>query len=213
MGFKAFESDLASSATKLKGESLIEQAKALNVKSVEISEKFKDIVTTRKEAKIASLEKKLAFVEEDRATFNEMSANLRSTEEIEDIFSEDAKAKLLQEFEDAVMSGKSEREAFEKFLIKVNKNVKDNMANKRTGVKTALGKWAGSLTHKYDLNMNTAKVPDEHDPQFRQFENQALPEDQYKWYRDPNYYYTNNYVMGGAVVLAGAATGLAGGGT
>ncbi len=142
-----------------------------------------------------------------------MSDNLKSTEVIEDMFSKDAKTKLLQEFEDAVMSGKSESEALEKFLKTVNKNVKDKLASKRTDIETELGKWSGSLKHNYDLNMNTAKVPDEDDPQFRQFENQTLPEDQYKWYRDPNYYYTNNYVMGGTFMLATAATGLAGGGT
>ena len=172
------------------------------------------MVTTRKEEKIASLKKKLASIDEDCAAFNEMSGNLKSSEEIEDIFSEDAKTKLIQEFEEAVKSGKSERAALEQFLGKVNKNIKDTMASKREDVKTAFENWTGRAKCSIDLNMK--KLVSDQDaeyPQARQTENQALPADLYVWYRDPNYYYTNNYILGGAVVLATAACGFAGGGT
>ena len=172
------------------------------------------MVTTRKEEKIASLKKKLASIDDDRAAFNEMSVKLRSKKEIKRILSEDANTTLLQKFEEAVISGKSEKEALEQFLRKVDKNIKETMASKRKDVKTAFENWASSVTSNFDLNMNrTASDQDARYPQFRQFENQALPNDQYKWYWDPNYYYTNNYVSGGIFVLGTAGVAAGGGGT
>lgn len=172
------------------------------------------MVTTRKEEKIASLKKKLASIDEDCAAFNEMSENLKSSDEIKDIFSEDAKTRLIQEFEEAVMGGKSERAALEQFVEKVDNNIKDTIASKREDVKTAFENWEQNVKSNFDLKIN--KLGSDQDaecPQFRQFENESLLEDQYLWYRDPNYYYTNNYICGGAFVLVNAAAGLAASGT
>ncbi|KAL9989158.1 hypothetical protein ACROYT_G003675 [Oculina patagonica] len=195
-GFKAFERKLASSATKLKGESLIRQAKAANVKSTEVSERLKGIVTTRKEENKASLEKKLASIEKDRVAFDEICENLKSTEEIENIFSGDAKKEMRREFEEAIMSGKSEREALEQFLEKVNKTIKDTMTRKREDIKNSFRKWTGSVLKKEE---------DEKYPQLTKLENY-----QYRWYFDPNYYYTNNSIVAIAIVLGTAAAGFAG---
>ncbi len=161
---------------------------------------------------IARLEKKLASIDKDLAALNEMYQNLRSTEEI-DILTEDAEEKLLQEFEEGLMNGKSEKEALKQFFKEVIKNIKDTMATKRQEVRDALEKLTENMKHNCDLNMN--KMVSNEYPQFRNFENQELPNDQYKWYRDPNYYYTNNYISGGALggaLLAVAAIGIAGGG-
>ena len=137
----------------------------------------------------------------------EIFEKLKSAEETLNVFTKDAREKLIQEFEKAVKSGKSEKVALKEFLDNVNKNIKDSMASTREEVIAVVKNWTEIVERTFDLNMNPL-VSDEC-PQLQEFESKELLEGQYTWYRDPYNLYTNNYVCGAALggVLLGAGGG------
>lgn len=212
MGFKKFKSKLANSATKIKGESLIKQAKSVNVKSTQISQRVHEIAASRNNGKQASIEEKLATIYEDRAAFTEMYYNLKGAEQTLVMFTKNTKENLLQEFEEAVTSGKSEKEAVKELLNKVNDNTKDTISSTRKKVRAVVEKWTENVESSFDVNMS--EIVSDDCPHLEEFETlELLEEGLYRRYIDPHYYYTNNYLYGGMFVLAAAVSGIASGST
>lgn len=195
--FKRFEKKLADSATKLKGESLIKQAKSVNDKSTKIAKELKAIVDARKQQKTATIKKKEDSIQKVSDSFEELYRILHSAEELkESAFNESTRELLLEDFKKEVKGGRPEDEVHAEFIAKIYKSAQDTIFSQRNEMRSALKKW--SENHNWELKMNelvSDKLP--------QCEKQRLgiSAEEYDWRRDPNTYYTNNYLT--SVALAG----------
>ena len=67
----------------------------MNVESTQISQTFHKIVTTRKKEKQATIDEKVDSKEKDLADLNEIYQKLKSAEETLNVFTKDAKEKLI----------------------------------------------------------------------------------------------------------------------
>ena len=196
--------------------------------------------------KLYSLEKKLDFVHKDKETTRKAFDDIESSDKDLEILNNKAVQRFLKEFENDLLQGKSEEkegkseeeegkseekenkseekegkseekegkseeEAVKDFLNKINEEIKRSMAHKRDTIVLAFQELKKNI-QSYKIqspNMPSSQAPP-------QLTNQRLPEDQYKWYRDGNYYLTNNYIcatlagfviVGTPFLLAGAGLG------
>ena len=99
------------------------------------------------------------------------------------------------------MKGTSEEEGVKHFLDEINREIKKNLTRKRHITGTALQEWKKNM--QFHKLRSLSKHPSQAPPQLT---SQGLPEDQYQWYRDFNYYYTNNYICAALVGVAAVAT-------
>ena len=169
------------------------------------------MVDTRQREKVKSLGEKLVFVEKDIKTIRKAFDDAESSDKDLEIFTNKAVQRFLKEFENDLLEGKSEEEAVKDFLDKINEEIKRSMAHKRDAIVLAFQELKKNI-QSYKIqspNMPSSQAPP-------QLTNQRLPEDQYKWYRDVNYYLTNNYIcatlagfviVGTPCLLAGAGLG------
>ena len=192
---------LKASATKLKGESLIEQGKSVNEESIKIAGELKGIVDDKEKQKAASIEKERDSMKKDGDSFNELERSLsfESTKKlIEGAYNKNVKQ--IDDFIGEVKKGKPEDVAHAEFIAKVDNCTRNALVSQRNEIRSAFTKWAKN--HNLDLNVNTF-VSDE----IPQCETQGLTEEEYNWKWDPNTYYTNNYLS--AAVLLGGSFGVA----
>ena len=207
--FERFENKLAGSAAKLKGQSMIKQAKSVNNKSTEIAKELKAIVDARKQQKEATIKKKEDSMQEDSDSFEGLYRILESAEKSkESAFNESTRKLFLKEFEEEVKRGRPEAEVYAEFIAKVDKSARDTIFNQRNKTRSDLKEWTEN--HNWDLKMNellSDKLP--------QCEKQELGKsaEEYDWKWDPNTYYTDNYLTSVALLggLAGGAILLASG--
>ena len=169
------------------------------------------MVDTRQREKVKSLGEKLVFVEKDIKTIRKAFDDAESSDKDLEIFTNKAVQRFLKEFENDLLEGKSEEEAVKDFLDKINEEIKCSLAQKRDATVLAFQELKKNI-QSYKIqspNMPSSQAPP-------QLTNQRLPEDQYKWYRDVNYYLTNNYIcatlagfviVGTPCLLAGAGLG------
>lgn len=198
MEFKKFESKLRASATKLKGESLIKQAKSVNKKSIGIAGKLKDIVDAKEDQKKESIEKKQASMKEDEVSFCKMKRSLKSAEKsIKGAYEENTKR--IKAFEERVKKGEPEDEVHAWFIAKVDECTRETLVSGRNEIRSAFKEWADN--HICDLEVDTFvsdKIP--------LCEKQGLTEEEYNWKWDANVYFTNDYIS--AALLVGGSVGV-----
>lgn len=213
-GFQKFDHKLATSATKLKGESLTKQAKSVSLKSNEVCTELKKAVETRKTEKLDCLKRELDSIEKDSTSLTTLFDNITGKDEKDlEIFSDDAVQPLLKKVEDDMLKGTPEKEAVNHFLKEINGKIQATLANERGEIGKAFEEWKQDIEFPkfQSLNMTVSDASP-------QLPNQTLPEDQYNCYRDPNYYYTNNFICAAvvgvltiaspaALVAAGAGAG------
>ena len=155
------------------------------------------MVDTRQREKVKSLGEKLVFVEKDIKTIRKAFDDAESSDKDLEIFTNKAVQRFLKEFENDLLEGKSEEEAVKDFLDKINEEIKCSLAQKRDATVLAF--------QELKKNIQSYKIQSPNMPssqELLQLTDQRLPEDQYKWYRDVNYYVTNNYIC---AALAGVA--------
>ena len=190
------------------------------------------MVDATQREKLNSLAKKLDFVHKDKETTRKAFDDTESSDKDLEILNNKAVQRFLKEFENDLLQGKSEEkegkseekegkseekegkseeEAVKDFLNKINEETKRSMAHKRDAIALAFQELKKNI-QSYKIqspNMPSSQAPP-------QLTNQRLPEDQYKWYRDVNYYLTNNYIcatlagfviVGTPCLLAGAGLG------
>ena len=183
------------------------------------------MVDATQREKLNSLGKKLDFVHKDKETTRKAFDDTESSDKDLEILNNKAVQRFLKEFENDLLQGKSEEkegkseekegkseeEAVKDFLDKINEEIKRSMAHKRDAIVLAFQELKKNI-QSYKIqspNMPSSQAPP-------QLTNQRLPEDQYKWYRDVNYYLTNNYIcatlagfviVGTPCLLAGAGLG------
>ena len=208
-GFRQFENKLATSAAKLKTESLTQQAKSVALHSREVCEKLKTVIETRGSEKLTCLETELDLVGKDGAKLLEAFDDIESKDEDLEILTNVEVQKLLKEVEDKLLKGTSEEEAVQPFLDEINRKIQNNLKSKRDITDTALQKWKRNMKFDKLKSLTTPRSQATHE-----LTSQGLPKDQYHKYRDFHYYYTNNYIcaaLAGVAVVA-APTLLAGAG-
>ena len=210
--FRQFENKLATSAAKLKTESLTQQAKSVALHSREVCEKLKTVIETRGSEKLTCLETELDLVGKDGAKLLEAFDDIESKDEDLEILTNVEVQKLLKEVEDKLLKGTSEEEAVQHFLDEINRKIQNNLKIKRDITDTALQKWKRNMKFDKLKSLTTPRSQATHE-----LTSQGLPKDQYHKYRDFHYYYTNNYICaalaGVAVVAAPALLAGAGVGT
>ena len=183
------------------------------------------MVEATQREKLNSLGKKLDFVQKDKETTRKAFDDTESSDKDLEILTNKAVQRFLKEFENDLLQGKSEEkegkseekegkseeEAVKDFLDKINEEIKRSMAHKRDAIVLAF--------QELKKNIQSYKIQSPNMPSSQtlpQLTNQRLPEDQYKWYRDVNYYLTNNYIcatlagfviVGTPFLLAGASLG------
>ena len=183
------------------------------------------MVDATQREKSNSLGKKLDFVHKDKETTRKAFDDTESSDKDLEILTNKAVQRFLKEFENDLLQGKSEEKegkseekegkseekAVKDFLDKINKEINRIMAHKRDAIALAFQELKKNI-QSYKIqspNMPSSQAPP-------QLTNQRLPEDQYKWYRDVNYYLTNNYIcatlagfviVGTPFLLAGASLG------
>ena len=207
--FRQFENKLATSATKLKTESLTQQGKSVALHSREVCEKLKTVIETRGSEKLTCLETELDLVGKDGAKLLEAFDDIESKDEDLEILTNVEVQKLLKEVEDKLLKGTSEEEAVQHFLDEINRKIQNNLKSKRDITDTALQKWKRNMKFDKLKSLTTPRSQATHE-----LTSQGLPKDQYHKYRDFHYYYTNNYIcaaLAGVAVVA-APTLLAGAG-
>ena len=210
--FRQFENKLATSAAKLKKESLTQQAKSVALHSREVCEKLKTVIETRGSEKLTCLETELDLVGKDGAKLLEAFDDIESKDEDLEILTNVEVQKLLKEVEDKLLKGTSEEEAVQHFLDEINTKIQNNLKSKRDITDTTLQKWKRNMKFDKLKSLTTPRSQATHE-----LTSQRLPKDQYHKYRDFHYYYTNNYICaalaGVAVVAAPALLAGAGVGT
>ena len=153
-------------------------------------------------------------IEKDRTSFTKLFDNITDKDEKDlELFSDDAVKPLLKKVEDDMLKGTPEEEAVNHFLKEINGKIQGTLANERGKIGKAFEEWKQDIEFPkfQSLNMTVSDASP-------QFPNQTLPEDQYSCYRDPNYYYTNNFICAtvvgvlaiaspAALVAAGAGAG------
>ena len=183
------------------------------------------MVDATQRKKLNSLVKKLDFVHKDKETTRKAFDDTESSDEDLEILNNKVVQRFLKEFENDLLQGKSEEkegkseekegkseeEAVKDFLNKINEETKRSMAHKRDAIALAFQELKKNIQ---SYKIQSPNMPSSQAPQ--QLTNQRLPEDQYKWYRDVNYYLTNNYIcatlagfviVGTPCLLAGAGLG------
>ena len=164
-------------------------------------------------------------MQKDKETTRKAFDDTESSDKDLEILTNKAVQRFLKEFENDLLQGKSEEkegkseekegkseeEAVKDFLDKINEEIKCSLAQKRDATVLAFQELKKNI-QSYKIqspNMPSSQAPP-------QLTNQRLPEDQYKWYRDVNYYLTNNYIcatlagfviVGTPCLLAGAGLG------
>ena len=138
---------------------------------------------------------------EDGVKLQDAFDGIKSKDEDLEILTDDTVQPLLKEVEDELLKGTSEEEAVKHFLDEINREIQKNLTQKRHITGTALQEWKKNMQfHKLQsLSTPPSKAPP-------QLTSRGLPEDQYQWYRDFNYYYTNNYICAALVGVAAVAT-------
>ena len=169
------------------------------------------MVEATQREKLNSLGKKLDFVQKDKETTRKAFDDTESSDKDLEILTNKAVQRFLKEFENDLLQGKSEEEAVQDFLDKINEEIKCSLAHERDATFLAF--------QELKKNIQSYKIQSPNMPSSQtlpQLTNQRLPEDQYKWYRDVNYYLTNNYIcatlagfviVGTPFLLAGASLG------
>lgn len=138
---------------------------------------------------------------EDGVKLQDAFDDIKSKEEDLEILTDDTVQPLLKEVEDELLKGTSEEEAVKHFLDEINREIQKNLTQKRHITGTALQEWKKNMQFHKLQSLSTP--PSQAPPQLT---SQGLPEDQYQWYRDFNYYYTNNYICAALVGVAAVAT-------
>ena len=146
--FRQFENKLATSAARLKKESLTQQAKSVALHSREVCEKLKTVIETRGSEKLTCLETELDLVGKDGAKLLEAFDDIESKDEDLEILTNVEVQKLLKEVEDKLLKGTSEEEAVQHFLDEINRKIQNNLKSKRDITDTALQKWKRNM--KFD---------------------------------------------------------------
>ena len=155
------------------------------------------MVDATQREKLNSLGKKLDFVQKDKETTRKAFDDTESSDKDLEILTNKAVQRFLKEFENDLLEGKSEEKAVKDFLDKINEEIKCSLAQKRDATVLAF--------QELKKNIQSYKIQSPNMPssqELLQLTDQRLPEDQYKWYRDVNYYVTNNYIC---ATLAGVA--------
>ena len=137
------------------------------------------------------------FVQKDKETTRKAFDDTESSDKDLEILTNKAVQRFLKEFENDLLEGKSEEKAVKDFLDKINEEIKCSLAQKRDATVLAF--------QELKKNIQSYKIQSPNMPssqELLQLTDQRLPEDQYKWYRDVNYYVTNNYIC---ATLAGVA--------
>lgn len=200
--FKKFERKLQASATKLKGESVIKQAKSVNEKSIAVAGKLKDIVDAKEKQKAASIDEEKDSMNKDKESFNNLKRILKRTEELtRDAYNENTKR--IEDFEKEVREGKPEDVAHAGFIEKVDEYTRDTLIKQRNQIQSAFKIWAENNNNYCDLDVNEFLS----NIDGIKCEKQGLSEEEYNWMRDPNWYVTNDYIS--AAVLLGGFAGVA----
>ena len=204
-GFPEFEKELQS-VTKLKCESLSSQADPITSEILKIVLKFKEILQSRKREKLKRLEDQEKSLEKNKKDLCKEIESIRSKDlNIDDIFTTEEVEKLLDKFESEVFENKlPEETVYEKFLKKVNDNVKKNFGSKEKTLECVFNRWKKTLEDKHEIYISetqkslTQKSPD--------VEKKPLSANHYNKIIDPNTYYTNNFLCVAAVggVVLGA---------
>ena len=136
-------------------------------------------------------------MQKDKETTRKAFDDTESSDKDLEILTNKAVQRFLKEFENDLLEGKSEEKAVKDFLDKINEEIKCSLAQKRDATVLAF--------QELKKNIQSYKIQSPNMPssqELLQLTDQRLPEDQYKWYRDVNYYVTNNYIC---ATLAGVA--------
>ena len=137
-------------------------------------------------------------MQKDKETTRKAFDDTESSDKDLEILTNKAVQRFLKEFENDLLEGKSEEKAVKDFLDKINEEIKCSLAQKRDATVLAF--------QELKKNIQSYKIQSPNMPSSQELlqltEIQRLPEDQYKWYRDVNYYVTNNYIC---ATLAGVA--------
>lgn len=120
---------------------------------------------------------------EDGVKLQDAFDDIKSKEEDLENLTDDTVQPLLKEVEDELLKGTSEEEAVKHFLDEINKEIQKNLKRKRHVTSTALQEWKKNMQFHKLQSLSTP--PSQAPPQLT---SQGLPEDQYQWYRDFNYY-------------------------
>lgn len=199
--FKKFEKNLQDSATKLKGESLIMQAKSVHEKLIEVNEKLQDIVDAKEKQKAASIEKEKDFIGKDKKCFKDLDRILTHTEKLT-LAAYNENTKRIEDFEKGVKEGKPEDVVHAEFVLEVNKCTQDTLIKQRNQIQSAFTIWAENHNCDSDVNKFLSNIDG-----IKLDENQGLSEEEYDWKLDPNVYFTNDYIS--AAMLVGGCAGVA----
>ena len=140
-------------------------------------------------------------MEEESGKLEKVFDDIKSKDEDLEILTDGEVQKLLKEVENKLLNGTSEEEAVQQFLDEINTKIRNNLKSKRDVTDTALQEWKKNTQfHKLKFLITP---PSQETPKLT---SQGLPEDQYHWYRDFHYYYTNNYICAALVGVAAVAT-------
>lgn len=171
-------------------------------KSIKIAERLNEIVDAKEKQKAESIEAMKASMKKDRNSFDEMESSLKSAEELM-VGVCNEKTKQIKSFEEGVRKGTPQDVAHAKFVTKVNDCTRDTLQRQRDVIRSAFIKWAENQKNVSNVEKFVTNIGD-----IPLCEKQGLSEEEYDWMRDPNVYYTNDYLLG--VLLGGAGGAIAG---
>lgn len=200
-GFKEFESKLQACAARLKGESLIQQAKSVNENSIKEVRKLKNIVDAKKEQKAASIEAMQALMKKDRGSFDEMIGSLKRAKTLMAGVKR-KNTRQIEDFEKGVKKGTAEDVAHSEFILNVEDCTRDTLVTQINEIRSAFKKWSENQKYDSDVDMFVSDVEG-----IPLWEEKGLSKEEYDWTLDPHAYLTSDYLAIVPLVLGGCAGG------